>query len=71
MTDQGEHDGRDGEVVGERLEQVRPEWDAGLADRLMAIGKDCAPRLKEPFRSADHSELLYDEHDCRDDHRWP
>ena len=33
----------------------------GLADRLAAIGKDCAARLKEPFRSADHGELLYDE----------
>lgn len=32
-----------------------------VADRLLAIGKDCAPRLKEPFRSADHGDLLYDE----------
>ncbi len=34
---------------------------AGLAERLLAIGKDCAERLKEPFRSADHGDLLYDE----------
>ena len=27
----------------------------------LAIGKDCAARLKEPFRSADHGDLLYDE----------
>jgi hypothetical protein len=33
----------------------------GLADRLVAIGKDCAARLKEPLRSADHADLLYDE----------
>jgi antitoxin VapB len=33
----------------------------GLADRLMAIGKDCAARLKEPFRTVDHGDLLYDE----------
>jgi len=32
-----------------------------LADRLLLIGKDCAARLKEPFRSADHGDLLYDE----------
>ena len=32
-----------------------------LADRLLRIGKDCAARLKEPFRSADHGDLLYDE----------
>jgi hypothetical protein len=30
-------------------------------DRLLAIGKDCAARLKEPFRSADHGDVLYDE----------
>lgn len=49
-------------AVRERLERVRRERGKSLADRLMAIGKDCAPRLKEPFRSADHGELLYDEH---------
>ncbi len=49
------------EAVRERLERVRRERGQSLADRLVAIGKDCAPRLKEPFRSADHAELLYDE----------
>ena len=48
-------------AVRERLERVRCERAAGLADRLLAIGKDCAARLKEPFRSVDHGELLYDE----------
>jgi antitoxin VapB len=47
-------------ALRERLERVR-RARGGLADRLIAIGKDCAPRLKEPFRSADHGELLYDE----------
>lgn len=32
-----------------------------LAGRLTRIGKDCAAHLKEPFRSADHGELRYDE----------
>jgi antitoxin VapB len=32
-----------------------------LADRLLAIGRDCAARLKEPFRSVDPGDLLYDE----------
>jgi hypothetical protein len=27
----------------------------------MAIGQDCAARLKEPFRSVGHGELLYDD----------
>ena len=48
-------------AVRERLYRVRRLEAVGLADRLLAIGKDCAPRLKEPFRSADHGDLLYDE----------
>jgi antitoxin VapB len=48
-------------AVRERLDRVRRERAVGLADRLLAIGKDCATRLKEPFRSADHGDLLYDE----------
>jgi antitoxin VapB len=32
-----------------------------LADELLAIGRDCAARLKEPWRSVDHGDLLYDE----------
>jgi antitoxin VapB len=49
------------EAVRERLTRLRRNEAAGLADRLLAIGKDCAARLKEPFRSADHGDLLYDE----------
>ena len=33
---------------------------ATIADRLLAIGKDCAPRLKEPFSAPEHGDLLYD-----------
>jgi antitoxin VapB len=50
------------EAVRERLERLQRARGMSLADRLMAIGKDCAAHLKEPFRSADHGELLYDEH---------
>jgi antitoxin VapB len=49
------------EAVRQRLDRVRREQAVGLADRLLAIGKDCASRLKEPFRSVDHADLLYDE----------
>lgn len=49
------------EAVRERLDRLRRDEAVGLADRLLAIGKDCAVRLKEPFRSADHGDLLYDE----------
>jgi len=49
------------ETVRERLERVRRARGISLADRLIAIGKDCAAHLREPFRSVDHGELLYDE----------
>ena len=46
------------EAVREGLERVRREHAKGLADCLMTIGKDCASRLSEPLRSADHGDLL-------------
>ena len=49
------------EAVRERLARVQRENGRGLAERLLAIGRDCAAHLKEPFRSVDHGELLYDE----------
>jgi antitoxin VapB len=49
------------EAVRERLDRVRQRRGTGLAKRMLEIGKDCAAHLKEPFRSADHGELLYDE----------
>jgi antitoxin VapB len=49
------------EAVRERLERVRNSHGAGLADRLLRIGKDCAAHLKEPFKSAEHGDILYDE----------
>ena len=49
------------EAVRERLKRVRGKHAGKLSDRLLEIGRDCAPRLKEPFRSAEHGDLLYDE----------
>ncbi len=49
------------EAVRERLEKVRSKRGNGLAQRMLEIGRDCASRLKEPFLSKDHGELLYDE----------
>jgi len=50
------------EAVRERLKRVRDKDKQAvkLSDRLLEIGRDCATHLKEPFRSADHGELLYD-----------
>jgi antitoxin VapB len=39
---------------------VKQHQTGALADRLVAIGRDCAAHLKEPYKSADHGDLLYD-----------
>ena len=49
------------EAVRERLDRVRTEHGNGLADRLLKIGRDCAGRLREPFRSIEHGKMLYNE----------
>lgn len=48
-------------AVRERLDRVLRDRRPGLAERLIAIGKNCAEHLKEPYRTVDHGELLYDE----------
>ena len=48
------------EAIRERLERVQNAQRAGLANRLLRIGKDCAAHLNEPFRLADHGAILYD-----------
>jgi antitoxin VapB len=35
--------------------------EGGLAERLLSLGRDCAARLKEPYRTVEHGDLLYDE----------
>ena len=49
------------EAIRERLERVRANPSDGLAVRLMKIARECGPRWKEPYRSMDHGDLLYDE----------
>ena len=49
------------EAVRERLQRVQSSQGPRLSERLLRIGKDCAAHLKEPFRSADHGDILYDE----------
>ena len=48
-------------AVLERLERVRDPNKSGLAERLLKIGRECAPLWKEPYKSMDHGDLLYDE----------
>jgi antitoxin VapB len=48
-------------ALRERLERIRRERGASLSDKLLTIGRDCAARLKKPYKNVDHGELLYDE----------
>jgi antitoxin VapB len=49
------------EAVRERLKRIQDKHAARLSDRLLEIGRDCAKHLKEPYRSSEHGDLLYDE----------
>jgi antitoxin VapB len=49
------------EAIRERLERVRGNSRGDLAERILKIGRECAAHLKEPYKSIDIDELLYDE----------
>lgn len=49
------------EAVRQRLQRVRSQRGEGLAKKMLAIGKDCAARLKSPYDTVDHGDLLYGE----------
>lgn len=49
-------------ALRERLDRLRATQEPRLAERLLAIGRDAAAHLSEPYRSIDHGTLLYDEH---------
>jgi antitoxin VapB len=48
-------------AVRERLSRLRAARATSLAEQLLAIGRDTARRLREPSRSTEHGDLLYDE----------
>ena len=49
------------EAIRERLERVRGKSKEEMVERIMKIGRESAARLKEPYKSIDHGDLLYDE----------
>ena len=50
------------EAVRERLERLKREGEGETRlERLRKIAHDCASRLKEPYKTIDHAELLYDD----------
>jgi antitoxin VapB len=48
-------------AIRERLNRCRKRKGKSLAEELIAIGKDCASRMREPYLSIDHGDFLYDE----------
>ena len=48
-------------AVRERLERIRQEKKGPLAERILAIGRECAERFGREYRDLDHDALLYDE----------
>lgn len=48
-------------AIRERLERIRGKSKKGAVERILEIGRDCAAHLKEPYKSVDHGDLLYDE----------
>jgi antitoxin VapB len=49
------------EAIRERLEHVRGSSKKDLVERILEIGRECAAHLKEPYKSIEHGDLLYDE----------
>lgn len=49
------------EAIRERLERVRGRSKKDMTERILEIGRECAARLKEPYKSMDIDDLLYDE----------
>lgn len=47
--------------VKERLDRAHSKGKVGRAERLRTIARECARRLKQPYRLIDHADLLYDE----------
>ena len=50
-------------ALHERLARLRGQQEGRLSDQLLAIGRNCAARMKEPYRSIDHGDFLYGEQD--------
>lgn len=48
-------------ALRERLARIERGSEADFVERLLAIGRDCAAHLPEPYRTLDHDSLLYDE----------
>ena len=48
-------------AVEERLARLYVRPKGSLSKHLLDIGRETAPLFKEPYRSMEHGDLLYDE----------
>lgn len=48
-------------AVEDKLAALRQPQGDGMAYRMLAIGHEMSVRLNEPYKSAAHGDLLYDE----------
>ncbi|MGH2344599.1 MAG: type II toxin-antitoxin system VapB family antitoxin [Chloroflexota bacterium] len=48
-------------ALRERLDRLEAPPAADRVALLLDLGRDCARHLREPYRSIDHGDLLYDE----------
>ena len=48
-------------AVQERLARLQTQQKGGLAEHLLNIGRETARLFKEPYRSMEHGDLLYDD----------
>ena len=49
------------EAIRERLERIRKNSKREQVERILEIGRECSKYFKEPHKSVDHGDLLYDE----------
>lgn len=48
-------------AVKEKLEKIQTLPHSNRYERMMAIARDAASRIEEPWKPLDHGEFLYDE----------
>lgn len=49
------------EALRKELQHAKQRQGESRTDRLLAIGRDVAGRLREPYRTAKHADLLYND----------
>lgn len=48
-------------AVQEKLAALHQRERGGVAEQMLAIGREMSARLQDPYTSTEHGDLLYDE----------